>query len=93
VARCARSGKLARRLDADRDCRTPPQRLPAVALDAATDASTFVERLAAALHGLDRDLPNKGAGELAYRAATACEALALALKEAEASGWRSPHRV
>jgi hypothetical protein len=87
-------GKLVRRLDADRDRRTPPpQRRPAVALDAGTDASTVVERLAADLHGLDYDLPNKGAGELAYRAATACEALARVLREAERAGWRSPHRV
>ena len=44
-------GKLVQRLDADRDCRTPPpQRLPAVTLDAGTDASSLVERLAADLH-------------------------------------------
>jgi hypothetical protein len=86
-------GKLVRRLDADRDCRTPPQRRPTMALDAGTDASTLVERLAVDLHGLDYDLPNKGGGELAYRAATACEALARVLREAERAGWRSPHRV
>jgi hypothetical protein len=64
-----------------------------VALDAGTDASVFVEGLAADLHGLDRDLSSKNAGELAYRAATACEALARVLREAERAGWRSPHRV
>jgi hypothetical protein len=85
-------GKLVRRLDADRDYRTPPPRRPAVALDAGTDASTLVERLAADLHGLDHDLSSKKAGELAYRAATACEALARVLREAERAGWRSPHR-
>jgi hypothetical protein len=73
-------------LGADRDCRTPPPQRPAVALDAGTNASTLVERLTADLHGLDHDLSSKNAGELAYRAATACEALALALNEAEASG-------
>ena len=88
-----RVGKLVWQLDAHRDCRTPPQQRPAVVLDAGTDASTLVGRLAADLHGLDYDLPNKGAGELAYRAATACEALARVLREAEHTGWRAPHRV
>jgi hypothetical protein len=89
-----RVGKLVRRLGADRDFRTPPlQRCSTVAIDAGTDASTFVERLAADLHGLDRDLSSKNEAELAYRAATACEALARVLKEAERAGWRSPHRA
>jgi hypothetical protein len=48
--------------------------------------SAFVERLAA-------DLTSKNAPELACRAATACEALARVLREAERTGWRSPHRV
>jgi hypothetical protein len=85
--------KLVRLLDGKRDCRTPPPRRPAVVLDAGTDASALVERLAADLQGLDQDLSNKNASELAYRAANACEALARVLSEAERAGWRSPHRV
>jgi hypothetical protein len=76
--------KLVRLLDGKRDCRTPPPRRPAVVLDAGTDASALVERLAADLQGLDQDLSNKNASELAYRAASACEALAAGFERSRA---------